>query len=277
MIRPEPGGVSAGPDGPLAALVLAADRGPDDPVARAAGVPCKALAPVGGRPMVLRVLDALAASRTVGPVLLCGPPRAIVDASPALRERLDSGAAAWIPNSATPAASTAMGLATLGEAAALVTTADHALLRAPLVDYFAGQALATGADAVVGLVEYRTVQQAFPGSRRTVTRLRDGGYCGTNLFAFPQQNGRRLVDYWRRVEAQRKRPWRVIAGVLGPLAILRYATGTLTLQHALERLSRRLALRVDAVVLPYPEAAVDVDSADDLRRAEAILGREPLT
>ena len=41
------------------ALVLAGDRTPDDPVARAAGVPCKALALVGGRPMVSRVLDAL--------------------------------------------------------------------------------------------------------------------------------------------------------------------------------------------------------------------------
>ena len=41
----------------LTAIVLAADRTPRDPVARAAGVPCKSLAPVGGRPMVLRVLD----------------------------------------------------------------------------------------------------------------------------------------------------------------------------------------------------------------------------
>ena len=41
---------------PFTAIVLAGDRVPGDPVARAAGVPCKALAPVGGVPMVLRVL-----------------------------------------------------------------------------------------------------------------------------------------------------------------------------------------------------------------------------
>ena len=41
------------------AVVLAGDRTADDPVARAAGVPCKALALVGGRPMVHRVLEAL--------------------------------------------------------------------------------------------------------------------------------------------------------------------------------------------------------------------------
>jgi GTP:adenosylcobinamide-phosphate guanylyltransferase len=41
------------------AVVLAGDRGSEDPVARAAGVRSKSLTPVGGRPMVLRVIDAL--------------------------------------------------------------------------------------------------------------------------------------------------------------------------------------------------------------------------
>jgi GTP:adenosylcobinamide-phosphate guanylyltransferase len=43
----------------FAAVVLAGDRGPDDPVAAAAGVCGKALVPVGGRPMVLRVWSAV--------------------------------------------------------------------------------------------------------------------------------------------------------------------------------------------------------------------------
>jgi hypothetical protein len=37
------------------AIVLAADRGPDDPVAVAAGVAAKCLTPIAGRPMVVRV------------------------------------------------------------------------------------------------------------------------------------------------------------------------------------------------------------------------------
>ena len=61
--------------GTFSAVVLAADRTVPDPVAQAAGVSCKALAPVGGTPMVIRVLDALAAARTVGACVLCGPDR----------------------------------------------------------------------------------------------------------------------------------------------------------------------------------------------------------
>ena len=54
-------------DTPFNAIVMAADRNPNDPVAKAASVACKALAPVAGTAMVLRVLNALEeslASRT---------------------------------------------------------------------------------------------------------------------------------------------------------------------------------------------------------------------
>ena len=256
------------------ALVLAADRGPADPVARAAGVACKALAPVAGRPMVLRVLDALEASPSVGRVVLCGPPRDILDGAAELRGRLDPGRLDWIAPGPGPSASTAAGLTALGvERPVLVTTADHALLQPALVERFTAAVAARDLDAAVGLVDFAAVQRAWPEARRTVTRLRDGGYCGTNLFAFPGAAGRRLVEKWQSVEAQRKRPWRIIAGLLGPLGVLAYLTGSLSLEQALARLSRRLDLRLGAVLLDEPEAAVDVDTPEDLRLAEALLRR----
>ncbi len=262
------------PGGDYDALVLAADRGPGDPVARAAGVPCKALAPVAGRAMVLRVLDALQASRSVRRVLLCGPAREILEGASELSSRLEPGRVDWIAPQPGPSASAAAGLAALGgQRPVLLTTADHALLQPALVDRFAALATGRSLDVAVGLVEYETVRRAWPDTRRTVTRLRGGGYCGTNLFAFPGPAGRRLLEQWQRVEAQRKRPWRVIAGMLGPLGVLAYLTGTLSLDQALARLSRRLDLRLGAVLLDDPEAAVDVDTPEDLRLAEALLER----
>ena len=41
------------------ALILAGSRGPDDPMARAAGVSHKAMLPVDGVPMLLRVVEAV--------------------------------------------------------------------------------------------------------------------------------------------------------------------------------------------------------------------------
>jgi GTP:adenosylcobinamide-phosphate guanylyltransferase len=254
------------------ALVLAGDRAPDDPVARAAGVPCKALALVGGQPMVTRVLDALGTARQVGPRILCGPRRDALEQDTRLRALVESGAVEWLAPAATPSLSAAAALDRVAAAApVLLTTADHALLAPALVDYFCDAARATNADVVVGLARAEQVMAAFPGTRRTVLRLKGGGYCGCNLFAFLTPAGRGAVRYWRRVEQERKRPLRLVAGVLGWSAIIDYALGRLTLQAALGRVSRRLGLRVGAVILPFPEAAVDVDSVEDLQLVRAVV------
>ena len=44
------------------AIVLAADRTGGDPIAVKTGMACKAIAPICGTPMIIRVLDALEAS-----------------------------------------------------------------------------------------------------------------------------------------------------------------------------------------------------------------------
>ena len=68
------------------AIVLAADRGRDDPVAVAAGVAAKCLTPIGGSPMVVRVVRALEQSERVNTHPALRPGRAKrCEASPELR------------------------------------------------------------------------------------------------------------------------------------------------------------------------------------------------
>ena len=50
------------------AIVLAADRGRDDPVAAAAGVAAKCLTPIAGSPMAVRVVHALEQSARVNTI-----------------------------------------------------------------------------------------------------------------------------------------------------------------------------------------------------------------
>jgi CTP:molybdopterin cytidylyltransferase MocA len=258
--------------GRFTAVVLAGDRKPDDPVARAAGVACKALAPVGGTPMVLRVLDALAGSVEVTDRLLCGPPQAALDESPVLQSGIRDGRCKWIPNQATPSASAYAAMSTLPDATpVLLTTADHALLNPAMVDHFCAEARAGGCDVVAALVRYEAVISAYPGVRRTAIRLQDDAYCGCNLFAFMTERGRAAADFWRRVESQRKKPVQIVTGVLGWLAVLRYLLGRLPLNVALEGMSRRLGLRLGVVIMPWVEASIDVDTADDWRFVEKIL------
>jgi GTP:adenosylcobinamide-phosphate guanylyltransferase len=246
--------------------VLAADRTASDPVAQAAGVPCKALAPVGGIPMVIRVLDALGASHEVGSRIVCGPPPAALARADSLRHLIASGDVAWVENRSSPSASASEAMATVPAAAPmLVTTADHALLTPAIVDYFCVAARARSGDVAVAVAPYEAVATAYPGMRRTAVRLRDGAYCGCNLFAFSTSRGRAAAAFWRTVEHERKRPWRLMSA-LGWSTVARYSLGLLSLEEALGRVSRRLGLGIDAIVLPFPQAAVDVDSVDDWRR-----------
>ena len=76
----------AGTGGPFTALVLAGSRGPTDPVAAAAGLPHKALVPVAGRPMLLRVIDTLRQCPEprpeIGRIVLCLEDSSLLDRLP---------------------------------------------------------------------------------------------------------------------------------------------------------------------------------------------------
>ncbi len=253
------------------AVVLAGDRGPQDPVALATGASCKALSPVAGRPMIVRVLAALSQSAQVGKIVLSGPARPHLEQSPPLLQGIDADQWAWLAPAATPSTSAYAALQTVPkQVPVLLTTADHALLRHEIVDHFCRSARRKSCDLAVAFVAHEQVTSAFPGMRRTASRFRDGGFCGCNLFAFMTPEARTAADFWCRVEHQRKHPWRMIR-ILGWRPLIGYLMRRLTLEATLEMLGRRLGIRICPILLPYPEAAVDVDKVSDHKAVERIL------
>lgn len=255
------------------AIILAADREADNPVAEAAGVPCKSLAPVDETPMIFRVLDALSSSAKIRDKLLCGPPRAIIDQEPSLSDYLSSGKAAWIENQATPSLSAHESIKSLPQDnPILLTTSDHALLTSEVVDYFCEKALKSGCDVAIALARHETVMAAYPNTARTGYRFKDGTYCSCNLFAFLTPKARTVPAFWRRIEQQRKNPLLVMSA-LGWITVLRYLVGSLSLSETMEKISDRLNCIAGAVVLPYPEAAIDVDSVQDWHLAQGIASK----
>ena len=261
----------------FSALVLAADRTTHDPVASRAGTACKAIAPIAGRPMIIRVLDALESSEIIDKIVICGPPASVLPDCPELQKRIESGRVSWLPNLDSPSRSANSGLSQMvNDSPVLLTTADHALLTPAIIRYFLRESSAMDSDATVGVVKHADVDVAFPGTRRTVIRLRDGGICGCNLYAFFNHRGRDLVTFWQRAEDLRKRPWRLVSQVLGPGAVLSYLMGQLTLDQALNAVSSRVGVKVRTVTLPYPQAGVDVDKVEDMMLVESILAGEAL-
>jgi CTP:molybdopterin cytidylyltransferase MocA len=92
------------------------------------------------------------------------------------------------------------------------------------------------------------------------------------VFLLSTPKARQLVEFWIQVERERKRPLRLIRR-LGWLMLIRYALGVLSLSDALRELSQRMGLSIKEIILPFPEAAIDVDTPEDLALVEQILGK----
>jgi hypothetical protein len=114
------------------------------------------------------------------------------------------------------------------------------------------------------------IQARFPEARRTYLRFRDEAYSGANLFLFRTPQARDAALFWRRVESQRKQPWR-IARAFGLTNLALFLTRRLDLTGAFERVSRVVGIRVRAIELLQAEAAVDVDKLADLILVREIL------
>ena len=255
------------------AVILAGIRPSGDPVAEAAGVQSKAFVAVGGRPMVLRVLDALDASHQIGTHILCGSSQKSIERQPELKARITEGRLKYVAGQSTPSLSTHHVLQSLSDnAPVLVTTADHALLSTPIIDYFCTEARKAKCDVAVGLASHEEVISAFPETRRTAIKFKDGSFCGCNLFAFLSPQAYTAAQFWRQIEQERKSPLKMMR-ILGWRAVLRYLAGKMSLNEALEHLSKQMGLRAGAVMLPFPEAAVDVDTVNDLKFVQSLVGK----
>lgn len=260
----------AGTAGLGAMLVLAGRRaGERDALLEAAGVASKAFVQVAGQPMLARVIGALADSGRRAPIRVSGLDRAALAALD-LPAGLDLDTAPDAP-AGGPAGSVLAAIETGGLALpVLVVTCDHALLRPGMVDHFVSEALRRDADLAVGLAEERVIQSAYPETRRTYLRLGGVGYSGCNLFLVARPGALAAIRFWQGAERDRKRPWR-IARRFGPLALLWLVLRRPGLEAAFAFLSRRIGARVAPVVMPFAEAAIDVDKPADLALVERII------
>jgi GTP:adenosylcobinamide-phosphate guanylyltransferase len=251
----------------LTALILAGSRGSDDPVARHAGQTYKALVPVAGMPMLLRVARTLRQAPSVGRLALCIDRLALQQLGDAAGLLSDIQI---VEPGATPSASVRRALEGLPDGSALlVTTADHPLLTVAMVEHFSA-AVPANVDVAVALATATTIRRAYPDSIRTYYRFGGEGYSGCNLFLMRGSAAARVAAFWSEMERHRKRPWRLVAAI-GPLTLLRFLLGALSLEAALRRLSRIVGATVCAVEMPFAEAAIDVDKPADLALAERIL------
>jgi GTP:adenosylcobinamide-phosphate guanylyltransferase len=257
----------------FSALVLAGERPGGSPFSRELGLPASVLVDVVGKTAVARVLECLQASETIDHGLLVGPAKEIFLDNPDFSDLISRTDFSWVEPESGPSVSVISGIEKLADYPVLVTAADHALLTPEIVNNFCRAASARCEDVIVGLVPYNLVKNAFPDTKRTVLTFSNGRFCGSNLFAIKNPNGLAGPRFWQQVEADRKRPWRMVMK-LGPMLLARYLMRMMSLEVSLQALSNKMGCRVGIEIINDPRVAVDVDSVSDLKIAEKVIQSE---
>lgn len=248
------------------ALVLAGARAKGDPLAIAYNVSSKAHIKVAGKAMIARVLEALCGSKHIESVSVVG-----------LRDPANLPEGTLLPDVQHIAGADGPAASVYGamehthiSPPILVTTCDHALLSPAIVNKFLDESRSSEADLTVALAPRVVIEAAYPAVKRTYLKFGDGAYSSCNLFCLNTPEAKHVIQFWQSAEQDRKRPWR-IAWRFGIVAALRILIGRPSLDRVFKIISERLGVSIRPVVLPYADAAVDVDKPDDLALVEQVL------
>lgn len=235
-------------------------------MAKAYRVTHKCLVEVAGENMLSRVVNTLRAHPSVKAI------HVVIETRQLLEQALGplAGEVEFLPPQNSAAHSALAAVKANPHFPWLVTTGDHPLLTAGMLDYFFTEAAGYDADLSAGLASAETILARFPEAKRTFLKFGRDRVSGCNLFALTSVRAFAALAFWHDLEKIRKKPWRLV-GAFGPVALLRFATGMLTLDSAFALASRRLGLVARPVLMPFAEAAVDVDKPADKELAEKIL------
>lgn len=256
----------------LTAAILAGG-GPDSEVAAASNAPCKALAQIGGRPLIEYVLDALRKAETVQDIIAIESPARTLSLSgamppdvpvfPAGGERMIDSFVAAVEACPT-------------QEEVLIVTADLPLLTSAAVDGFVSSCQDTQCGLSYPVVRADSFDQAFPGRGKTVARLREGRFTGGNLAIVSRRFVVTQAPAIARTLDRRKSPIGM-ARIFGFRFVLRLLAGTLSISDLERRGGEMLGTKLAAVPVQWPEIGFDVDHPEDLELANCFLMKRSAT
>jgi len=249
-------------------VVLAAQRGGLlDPLAAEAGVTHKCLVPIGGRPLLAHVLDALNRVEGIEAVRISVEAGAEEGLRPIAA---GAGAPAAFVAAADNIADSVYAAAEGAAGPVVITTADNVLLTPAAVRQVMDR-LAGGDDVVVAIARKEDVLAAHPLGQRRFYKLRDGEFSNCNLYGLSPR-GLGLAETFREGGQFAKNPMR-IARAFGFFNLIRLRFGLFSVDSGMKRLGRRFKVRASAVVLADGAHAIDVDNRRTYDIAAQLLDR----
>lgn len=256
----------------VTALIMAGKRsGALDPLAAEAGVSQKSVVPVGGKPMIEHVVDALARCERIGEIRIVAHEPDEIRAIPLVSSLLQQGRLVFRPGAFNLVDSVFSG----GEGAAfplIVTTSDNCLVTPDGYGEFIDKALAEGADAAAALARKEDVIAADPVGQKRFYEFSDGGFSNCNLYWIANPEALRAAEVMRTGGQFMKYPSR-IARAFGVVNLIRFYFGWGTKETLFAQVSRRFGLKLAPIALSNGEFAIDVDESRSFGVTEKLLAR----
>lgn len=253
------------------AIILAGKRPGIDPVAAANGVTYKAMVKIGGRTMLEYVLQALSSSKRIKNIIIVtGVGLENITKHPEVITASRGVHLSEVMSAPTISESVTCAIESCPENEVfLITTSDHPLLTSKMIDDFLSDA-EVESDVRIALVKKGTIERAHPETRRTYLPFKGTKVSGANLFAIRTKNGLSAVKFYKHIEAERKKPWKMALS-FGLVNLVGLLLRAFTVDQAFQRVSKKLRCNIKPVILDHADAAVDVDRPADLAYVTEIM------
>ncbi len=240
---------------------------PDDPLYKQTGVEKKALTPLAGQAMINWVIEALVESGLINHIVIVGLQPVEVDFNYPLlhfvasRDGLLDNVLAGL-DKVREINPTAKKI--------LLCSSDIPLITPEIVAGFVAECGSHNeADVYYAIVEEKTMEARFPGSKRTFVPFKGGRYSGGDAFLVDVAAAKGNVELFRSLTGSRKN-YLAQAQMLGLGFIIRFLLRLMTVDEAAERARQRMNLNARVVVTRFAELGMDLDKPHqyDLIKAE---------
>ena len=233
---------------------------PEDPLySFSDGLP-KAMIPIGDKPMIQWVLDALATAKTINRVVLIGLAVDMQVYYPREMVRIEDRGS-MVENILA-------GVATLRSYPdpsqyALITASDIPAATPEAIDWVSEQTIAAKKDLVYTVISQSVMETRYPDSRRSYIPLKDIKICGGDINAIDMTRINYNNPLYRKLIASRKNALKQ-AALLGLDTLLLIFFRAITLAQTEKRVCKRLDVDGKVLPCPYAEIAMDVDKPGQL-------------
>ena len=231
----------------------------------------KAALEIGGKTMLQWVLDALEDAETINRIVLVGCEDLQTELQGTKVVSFQPAGGDMISNFKT-GADALLEINPAAEEVAVVSS-DIPLITPESVNWVINKSLESDQELYYFVIDQPTMESKYPESGRSYTGLKDMNVCGGDLSVVKLDLYTKKKDFWSKITRARKSSLRM-AALIGIDILLLLLTRRLTLDEAVNKVSRRLNITAKGLLCPYAEIGMDIDKPYQLELASRELDQE---